>query len=108
LGIGQSLSRLVLVTLGVGGVGSAVSAEGASTVVYLGWGGLAFSFVAIVLGAVAIAVPGRVAGILLIVCAIAGAVLGGTLVAICMILALIGGILAVIGGGKTDPVTSAS
>jgi hypothetical protein len=42
-------------TLFVGGVGGALEAEGAGTVVGLGWGGIAFSFLTIVLGAVAMA-----------------------------------------------------
>jgi hypothetical protein len=46
---------------------------------------------------------GRVAGILLMLCALAGAVLGGTLVAICMTLALVGGVLATIGVKKEGP-----
>jgi hypothetical protein len=89
-----------LATLAVGGMGSAFNADGASTVVYLGWGGIAFSFLTIVLGAVAMAVQSKIPGIMLIVSAIAGAILGGTLVAICMILALLGGVLAVIGSSK--------
>lgn len=91
-----------ILTLSVGGMGSAFNADGASTVVYLGWGGLIFSFLAIVLGAVAIGTRGRTPGVLLIVCALAGAILGGTFVAVCMVLALIGGILAAI-GGKSAP-----
>jgi hypothetical protein len=88
-----------LVTLSVGGVGAAFKADSASTVVYLGWGGLAFSFLTIVLGAVALGSRGRLPGVLMIVCAIAGAVLGGTLVAVFMTLAFVGGLLAAIGGG---------
>ena len=84
-------------TLFFGGLGAAMEAEGANTVVGLGWGGLAFSFLAIVLGAVALAARSMVPGILLIICALAGAVLGGTIVAIAMVLALVGGILATIG-----------
>ena len=83
-----------LFTLFVGGVGGAVEAEGAETVVALGWGGLFFSFVVIVLGAVAIGVKGRIPGILLVIAAVAGAILGGTFVAIVMSLAAVGGILA--------------
>ena len=86
-----------IITLGVGGLGAAVSAQNASSVVLLGWGGLAFSFCTIVLGAVAMGTRTQTPGRLLIVCAIGGAVLGGTMVAIFMVLALIGGILAIIG-----------
>ena len=40
------------ITLLVGGIGSAVQADSAHLVVGLGWGGVAFSFIVIVLGAV--------------------------------------------------------
>ena len=83
-------------TLFTGGLGAAFEAEGADTVVLLGWGGVLFSFLTIVLGAVAIGAKGRIPGVLIILCAIAGAILGGTLVAIFMALAGIGGLLAVI------------
>ena len=86
-----------IVTLFFGGLGSAFDAEGASTVVGLGWGGMLFSFLTIVLGAVAMGAKGMVPGILLIVSAILGAVLGGTIVAVFMVLSLIGGILATVG-----------
>ena len=90
-------------TLFTGGVGSALEAEGADTVIILGWGGLLFAFLIIVLGAVTISAKGRVPGVLLIICAIAGAVLGGTMVAIFMVLAGLGGILAVIPPKQTVP-----
>ena len=83
-------------TLFVGGVGSAFNAEDAGTVVGLGWGGVAFSFLTIVLGAVAIGAKSKIPGVLVIVCAIGGAILGGTIVAVFMALALIGGILVVV------------
>lgn len=85
-------------TLLVGGVAGAVEAENASMVIGLGWGGVLFSFLTIVLGAVAMGAKSRMPGVLLILCAIAGAILGGTFVAIFMALALIGGILALFGG----------
>lgn len=83
-------------TLFTGGLGAAFDAEGADTIVLLGWGGVVFAFLTIVLGAVAIGAKGRTSGILIVLCAIAGAVLGGTLVAIFMALAGIGGLLAAI------------
>lgn len=86
-----------IVTLMIGGIGAGFEAEGASTVVGLGWGGIGFSFLTIILGAVAMGAKGKVPGILIMLCAIAGAVLGGTLVALFMVLALIGGLLATIG-----------
>lgn len=89
-----------LATLFIGGVGGALEANDAGLVVDLGFGGLAFSFLSIILGAVAIGTRGRTAGLLLTLCAIAGAILGGTLVAICMSLALVGGLLAMTGGRK--------
>ena len=86
------------VTLAVGGLGTAFETDSASTVIWLGWGGLLFSFLTIVLGAVALGVRSRTPGVLLIVSAVLGAFLGGTLVAVFMVLALIGGILATVGG----------
>jgi hypothetical protein len=75
-------------------------AEGASTVVGLGWGGVAFSFLTIVLGAVAMGAKTKTPGMLLMLCAVVGAGLGGMLVAICMVLAFIGGLLATFGTKK--------
>jgi hypothetical protein len=89
-------------TLLVGGLGSAFEAEGANTVIGLGWGGVLFSFLTIILGAIAIGVKSKIPGILLVISSIAGAILGGTLVAIFMVLALIGGILAIIGARSTE------
>ncbi len=87
-------------TLLVGGIGGAFEATGASTVVNLGWGGVIFSFIVIILGALVIGAKSKVPGILLIVNSIAGAILGGTLVAVFMLLSLVGGILAVVGTKK--------
>ncbi|NHB76130.1 hypothetical protein [Rhodobacter calidifons] len=85
------------VTLFIGGIGSAMKADGGDTVIALGWGGVAFSFLAIILGAVAMGARGRLPGALLIVTAVLGAILGGTLVAVFMALALVGGVLALFG-----------
>tara|TARA_B100000378_G_scaffold54543_2_gene40258 strand:+ start:6607 stop:6984 length:378 start_codon:yes stop_codon:yes gene_type:complete len=89
-------------TLLLGGISSVSGAEHAGTVVGLGWGGVGFSFLTIVLGAVAMGAKSPLPGVLLILCALAGAVLGGTLVAIFMALALIGGILALFGNKKSN------
>ncbi len=92
-----------LVTLFLGGVGTAVEAgagigdTGSSAVLAFGFGGLIFSFLTIILAAVTMGAKGRIPGILLIVCSIAGAILGGTFVAVCMVLAFVGGILALFG-----------
>lgn len=69
-------------------------ARGADGIVSLGWRGLCFSFLTIVLGAIATEVRGWVPGILLLCAALGGAALGGTLVAICMALAFAGGLVA--------------
>ena len=90
-----------VVTLFIGGTGDALGAKDAGTVIGLGWGGLGFSFLTIILGAVAMNSRSRIPGILLILAAAAGAVLGGTLVAVFMGLAAVGGILGVI--GKATP-----
>lgn len=86
-----------IATLFVGGVGGAVGAEDANTVVGLGWGGVFFSFVVIVLGSIAIGAETKKPGIFLIASSILGAILGGTMVAITMALAIVGGIIATIG-----------
>lgn len=90
-------------TLMIGGMGAAFEAEGASTVVGLGWGGVLFSFLCIILGAVCMGARRRLPGALLVLASIAGAILGGTFVALFMILALVGGILAMIGVKKSEP-----
>lgn len=87
-------------TLMVGGVGGAFEAEGAGTVIGLGWGGVIFSFLTIVFGAVTMNAGSRLPGVLLIITAIAGAILGGTFVALFMTLALLGGILALFGSNR--------
>lgn len=81
-------------TLVVGGLGSALEVDGAGTAVVLGGVGALFSFLAIVLGAIMLAVERRLVAVLTILCAIGGAVLSGNAVATFMILALIGGVLA--------------
>lgn len=92
-----------LFTLLIGGAGAAMKANDAQTVIMLGWGGVVFSFLTIVLGAVCMGATSRWPGALLIVCALAGAILGGTFVAIFMALALIGGILAMFGSRPATP-----
>ncbi|WP_273792812.1 hypothetical protein [Brucella anthropi] len=92
-------------TLAIGGMGAGLEAEGASTIIRLGWGGVAFSFFTIILGAVALGARRRLPGILLMVCAVAGAILGGTIVAVFMALAFIGGLIATLGIGKTETKT---
>lgn len=92
-----------LVTLLVGGLGSAMRSAGSGTVVALGWGGVFFAFAVIVFGAVCITAKSRVPGYLLMVSAVFGAILGGTLVAVFMVLALVGGMLATIGVKKPKP-----
>lgn len=84
-------------TLSVGGIGSAVNVENARSVVLLGWGGVLFSFLVIVLSAMAMGRPTRKIGWWLIVCSILGALLGGTFVAIFMLLSLVGGVLVLNG-----------
>jgi hypothetical protein len=90
-------------TLVFGGLASAFSAKGASTVVGLGWGGIFFAFITIIFGAIAINAKKRAIGIILMISSLLGAILGGTLVAIFMALALVGGLLATIGVGKNGP-----
>lgn len=87
-------------TLLVGGLGAGLEAENASTVIGLGWGGVFFSFLTIILGAVTLGAKSRIPGILIMICAVAGAILGGTIVAVFMVLAFIGGLLAIVGKKK--------
>ena len=87
-------------TLLVGGLGSAFHAHDASTIVGLGWGGILFSFLCIIFGAVALNSESKIPGAFLTLCAIAGAIFGGTFVAVCMVLALVGGLLATMGARK--------
>lgn len=98
-----------IVTLLFGGVAAAVEADGGNAVIGLGWGGVFFSFLVIVLGAIALSAKTKTVGVLLIITSIAGAILGGTIVAIFMALAFIGGILATIGtkSDKTQNVVQA-
>jgi hypothetical protein len=91
------------ITLFMGGLGGAMGGEGAETVIGLGWGGVLFSFLTIVLAAICMGAESKWPGVLLIITAILGAVLGGTLVAIFMALALVGGIMALFGGKKLKP-----
>jgi hypothetical protein len=92
-----------ILTLGVGGLGSALNADHAGFIIGLGWGGIVFSFLVIVFGAVALS-GSMAAGVSLIVCSVLGAVLGGTLVAVFMALSFIGGIVCLIGSRET-PIT---
>ena len=48
-----------IVTLVFGGIGAAVAAKSANTMIGLGWGGLLFSFLCIVFGAIAISAKGN-------------------------------------------------
>jgi len=89
-----------VVTMFIGGVGAAFGGEGAETVIGLGWGGILFSFLTIIFGAIAMNAKSKVPSILLIICAILGIIIGGTFVAVFMVLALVGGILAVLGTKK--------
>ena len=87
------------ITLLMGGLVS-MGKDGDTTVIALGWGGVVFSFLVIILGAVAMGSNSRVPGALILVSSIAGAILGGTLVAIFMMLSGVGGVLAMIGVRK--------
>ena len=83
-----------IVTLSVGGIGGAFNANNADMVIFLGFGGLFFSFVGIILGAVCMNAKKKMPSILLMLSAILGAIMGGTFVAIFMILVFVGGALA--------------
>lgn len=86
-----------LVTLLFGGIGAAVDASSSGTVIWLGFGGVVFSFLVIIFGALAINAKSRTMGLALIVFSGAGIILGGTFVAIFMLLSLVGGVLVLLG-----------
>lgn len=95
-----------IATLLIGGIGAAVEAQEANLVVSLGWGGVIFSFLTIIFGAIVTGAQSRWPGVLLSVSAIMGAVLGGTFVAVFMVLGFVGGLLAIFGQKKIAPVTA--
>jgi uncharacterized protein YecT (DUF1311 family) len=84
------------VTLAAGGIGTALQADKAHTIVSFGWYGLAVAFLVIVAGAVALFKP-SVGAFGLLLLSLVGAIVGGTAVAICLVLALLGGVLAASG-----------
>ncbi|KAF0163571.1 MAG: hypothetical protein FD157_2901 [Rhodocyclaceae bacterium] len=90
-----------VVTLFMGGLGAAFATGGASMVVGMGWGGILFSLLVVVYGAIAFAAP-RAGATGLALSAIAGMVLGGTLVAILMALALIAAVMVWLGMKKAE------
>ena len=61
-----------------------------------GWGGVVFCFLTIILSARAITAKGRLAGVLLMLCALAGGILSSGYVALFMVLACAGGLLTVL------------
>lgn len=91
-----------IITLFFGGVASAFSTEGSSTVVGLGWAGVIFSFLVLIFGANCFKAKTKIPGILVLLSAILGAVFGGAFVAVLMVLAIAGGILAIIGVRKKE------
>ncbi|MEB3299990.1 MAG: hypothetical protein VKO21_10965 [Candidatus Sericytochromatia bacterium] len=94
-----------IVTVLFGGFAGAVKAEGADTVIGLGFGGILFSFLVIVSSSIAMGRP-RGGGIATILLSIAGAILGGTPVAVCMTLAFLGGVVAMFGKSKPKEAVS--
>lgn len=88
-----------VVTLFMGGLGAAFSTDGAGMVVGMGWGGILFSLLVVVYGAIAFAAP-RAGATGLALSAIACMVLGGTLVAVLMIMVLIAALMVGLGKPK--------
>ncbi|MBK7684980.1 MAG: hypothetical protein IPJ25_02235 [Rhodocyclaceae bacterium] len=89
-----------VVTLVMGGLGAAFSSSGADMAVGMGWGGILFSLLVVVYGAISFAKP-RAGAVGLVLSAIAGAVLGGLLVAAVMVLALVAAVIVWLGRNKT-------
>lgn len=96
-----------LVTLLFGGIGAAVDASSSDTVIWLGFGGVLFSFLVIIFGALAINAKSKLMGLALLVCSAAGIILGGTFVAIFMLLSLAGGVLVLLGVRQANQVGAA-
>ncbi|MCF8184551.1 MAG: hypothetical protein K9J43_06200, partial [Polynucleobacter sp.] len=90
-----------VVTLFMGGLGAAFSADGAGMIVGMGWGGILFSLLVVVYGATAFAAP-RAGATGLALSAIAGMALGGMLVAILMVPALIAAVMVWFGKAKLE------
>jgi hypothetical protein len=90
-----------VVTLFMGGLGAAFATGGASMVVGMGWGGILFSLLVVVYGAISFATP-RAGATGLALSAIAGMVLGGTLVAVLMVLAFIASVMVWLGRKKAE------
>lgn len=93
-----------LLTLGIGGIGSAVGQEDMDTVGLLGLGGLLFSILVIIFAGLSLKAQRKVIPFTLIALSLAGAILGGGFVAFCMVLSIIGGVLCVF-GTKSNPET---
>ena len=89
---------MAFVTLGFGGLGSALGGEGADTIIGLGWAGVFLTFAIIVFAVVSMFAKSKFpsANIAL---ALITTIAGGTFVAIFMV-ALVGGILALVGVSK--------
>ena len=94
-----------VMTLFIGGIGTAFSSSNAASVVSLGWGGIFYTFLIIIFGAMAISSTNKITGKMLVLTSVFGAILGGTLVAIFMLLSLAGGVLAIVGTKPSVPLT---
>ena len=84
-------------TIVAGGIGAIFGANGAGIVIGLGWGGIFFSFLVIIFGAIAFSAKTKLIGILLLISSVLGGILGGGWVALFMVLAAVGGILVIVG-----------
>lgn len=82
------------VALFIGGLGSAFEAEGASTIIGLGWVAVLLSIVGII-GSVAVRGKGIVGGILMLVAAVGGVICISAFYILPGILLLIGGFMGV-------------
>jgi hypothetical protein len=88
----------------VGAGDAAFGSHGSQAQSIFGFGlwGLFFSFMVIILGAIAIGSKNRKIGIAIVVLSLFGIVLGGTPVAICLMLSVIGGILCIVGNKNNN------
>lgn len=91
---------MAFLTLTMGGLGAAFNAEGAETVIGLGWAGVFLSLLIVTFSTICIFAKTKFPAITLLFFSIVTAIAGGTFVAIFMVLAVIGGLITLIGVSK--------
>jgi hypothetical protein len=90
-GLYSALAAIITLIV-LGGIGSSASVELRG--VWLGWAGLALSFIIIILGAICTRTTSQKPIYLLLLCALTGAVISETFVSLCMASAFFSGLIA--------------